>query len=105
MIGTKTLILNALALLSCPKGKGQGQMPQFETKLGVWEPDELKVLEAVFEEACGLLQIDRHSPDAENIALKIMLMFQSGVDDRRQLLEAAITLPYADATQVDLRCN
>lgn len=39
------------------------------------------------------------------MALKIMLLFQSGVDDRGQLLEAAIALPDADEVQADLRCN
>jgi hypothetical protein len=56
-------------------------------------------------EACRTSKITRGSEDAENMALKIMLLFQSGVDDRDQLLEAAIMLPDADEVQADLRCN
>jgi hypothetical protein len=62
---------------------------------GVLEPDELKSLESVFEEACRATNITRDSVEAERVALKIMLMFQSGVDDHGQLLEAAIKLPEA----------
>ena len=67
----------------------------FSRTPGIAEPDELKVLESVFEEACRTSKIPRDSADAENMALKIMLLFQSGVDDRDQLLEAAIVLPDA----------
>jgi hypothetical protein len=56
-------------------------------------------------EACRISKITRGSEGAENMALKIMLLFQSGVDDRDQLLEAAIMLPDADEVQADLRCN
>ena len=81
-------------------------MPYTETH-GIIQPDELKALGSVFEEACRASNISRDSTDAENMALKIMLMFQSGVDDQSQLLEAAITLPDpgVDQGQVDLRCN
>jgi hypothetical protein len=59
-------------------------------------------LESVVEEACRTSKIARDSADAENMALKIMLLFQSGVDDRGQLLEAAIALPDADEVQAGL---
>jgi hypothetical protein len=72
---------------------------------GVVYPDELNTLESVFEEACRTSKITRDSADAENMALKIMLLFQSGVDDRGRLLEAAITVPDVDEVQADLRCN
>jgi hypothetical protein len=62
---------------------------------GVVYPDELKALDSVFEEACRTSKITRNSADAERVALKIMLLFQSGVDGRDQLLEAAIKMPDA----------
>jgi hypothetical protein len=64
---------------------------------GIAEPDELRALESVFEEACRTSKITRGSADAESLALKIMLLFQSGVEDGDRLLEAVITLPDADA--------
>ena len=57
---------------------------------GVVYPDELDTLESVFGEACHTSKINRGSADAERIALKIMLLFQSGMAERDQLLEAAI---------------
>lgn len=56
-------------------------------------PDELKTLESVFAEVCCVLKISRQSADAENLALKIMLMHESGMDDRSQLLGAVIKQP------------
>ncbi|WP_353646681.1 hypothetical protein [Mesorhizobium sp. WSM2239] len=79
-------------------------MPYTGTQ-GIVYPDELRTLESVFEEACRTSKITRGSADAENMALKIMLLFQSGVDDRGRLLEAAITVPDADEDKTDLRCN
>jgi hypothetical protein len=57
---------------------------------GVVYPDELKALDSVFEEACRTSKITRDSADAKRMALKIMLLYQSGVDGRDKLLEAAI---------------
>jgi hypothetical protein len=71
---------------------------------GIADPDELKALESVFEEACRTSKITRDSAKAERVALKIMLLFQCGVDARDQLLEAAIKLPDAE-DQDDLRLN
>jgi hypothetical protein len=68
-------------------------MPQIEAAHGVLGPYELRALGSVFEEACHAANITRNSEEAERMALKIMLMFQSGVDDHGQLLEAAIKLP------------
>jgi hypothetical protein len=79
-------------------------MPHTGTQ-GIVYPDELRILESVFEDVCRTSKITRDSADAENMALKIMLLFQSGVDDRGQLLEAAITLADADEIQADLPCN
>jgi hypothetical protein len=76
----------------------------FNRTPGIADPDELKVLESVFEEACRTSKIHRGSADAERVALKIMLLFQCGVDERDQFLEAAIKFPDAD-DQADLRCN
>jgi len=79
-------------------------MPHTETH-GVIYPDELGCLETVFEEACRTLKITRGTPEAERIGLKIMLLFQSGIDDYGRLLEAAIELPDAGDGQDDLRCG
>jgi hypothetical protein len=80
-------------------------MPHTETH-GVVYPDELGALKAVFEDACRKAKITRGSPEAERLALKVMLLFQGGVDDWGRLLEAAIKLPDADERQEDhLRCG
>jgi hypothetical protein len=76
----------------------------FNRTPGIADPDELKALESVFEEACRTSKINRGSADAERVALKIMLLFQSGIDDRGRLLEAAIKLPDTD-DQDGLRLN
>jgi hypothetical protein len=65
----------------------------FSRTPGIAGPDELKALESVFEEACRTWKITRDSAEAEHIALKIMLLFQSGVDVHGRSLEAAIKLP------------
>jgi hypothetical protein len=73
---------------------------------GVVYPDELRILESVFEKACRTSKITRDSAEAERIALKIMLLFQGGIDDCGQLLEAAIKLPNADEDQDEnLKCS
>jgi hypothetical protein len=72
---------------------------------GVVYPDELKALESVFEEACRTSKITRGSAGAESMALKIMLLFQSGVDERDQLLGAAIKLPDAEDHHGLLKCG
>lgn len=73
---------------------------------GIIYPDELLALEAVFADACRKSKIPRGSPEAERLALKLMLLFQGGVDDWGRLLEAAIKLPDPDEDQTDdLRCN
>ena len=56
----------------------------FSRTPGIAEPDELKVLESVFEEACRTSKITRDSAEAERMALKIMLVYQSGLEDRGQ---------------------
>jgi hypothetical protein len=67
---------------------------------GVVYPDELRILESVFEKACRTSKITRDSAEAERIALKIMLLFCG------QLLEAAIKLPNADEDQDEnLKCS
>jgi hypothetical protein len=75
----------------------------FSRTPGIAEPDELKILESVFEEACRTSKIPRESDEAERIALKIMLLFQSGIDERNQLLEAAIKVPDAQDQENNLR--
>jgi hypothetical protein len=78
----------------------------FSRMPGIVDPDELKVLESVFKDACRISKITRDSAEAERVALRIMILFQSGVDDRGQLLEAAIKLPDADEDKADyLRCG
>jgi hypothetical protein len=64
-------------------------------------------LKAVFEDACRKSNITQGSPEADRLALKIMLLFQGGVDDYGKLLEAAIKLPDPDNDQSpnDLQCN
>lgn len=74
-------------------------MPQ-DGAHGVIYPQELKSLEAIFADACRASRIAPGSAEAEDMALKVMLLFQSGIDDHSQLLEAAIKLPddFADQT-------
>jgi hypothetical protein len=69
----------------------------FSGTAGVLHPDELRTLESVFEEICQLSKITRGSAEAENLALKLMLLHQSGVNDRGQLLEAASASHGADS--------
>jgi hypothetical protein len=56
-------------------------------------PEELRALESVLEEACVALSITPGSAEAAAMALKIMLLYEGGIDDSRKLLEAAIRLP------------
>jgi hypothetical protein len=57
---------------------------------GVVGPDDFEVLEAVFSDACQALEVARNSPQAEQVALKIMILFQSGIEDRRLLVAAVL---------------
>lgn len=69
----------------------------FSGTAGVLDPDELGTLESVFEEICQLSKIARGSAEAENLALKLMLLHQSGVNDRGQLMLAVSASPGADS--------
>jgi hypothetical protein len=79
----------------------------FSRMPGIADPEELEALQSVFEEACRLSHVGRGSSQANVVALKIMLLHQSGVEDRKQLLEAAIKLSDTDKDQDqgDLRCG
>jgi hypothetical protein len=88
-----------------PIALGGDDMP-FSQMPGIADPDELKSLELVFEEACSRSHIARSSVEAERMALRIMILFQSGVEDPGRLLEATVQVPDPNEDQAQhLRCG
>lgn len=46
---------------------------------GALRPAQLAVLERVFDDACRLHSLDRHSEEARELALRILALFNAGM--------------------------
>lgn len=55
-------------------------------------PEQLHLLQQVFDEACAEHHIDKGSPDAEALALILVNSLQKGADDKAKLAALAETL-------------
>jgi hypothetical protein len=55
-------------------------------------PQQLSLLQQVFDETCAEHQIDKDSPDAEALALILVNSLQKGSDDKDQLATLAENL-------------
>ena len=55
-------------------------------------PDQLSLLQQVFDQACAEHQIDKASPDAEALALILVNSLQKGSDDMQKLAALAEAL-------------
>lgn len=55
-------------------------------------PEQLTLLQQVFDETCTEHHIDKSSPDAEALALILVNSLQKGAGDKGQLAELADTL-------------
>jgi hypothetical protein len=55
-------------------------------------PQQLSLLQEVFDETCAEHQIDKDSPDAEALALILVNSLQKGSDDKDQLATLAENL-------------
>ncbi|HVK90737.1 MAG TPA: hypothetical protein VM468_04900 [Mycoplana sp.] len=59
----------------------------------VIRPDELAILQEVFKALCERERISRDSAAADEIARRIMQLYQSGERNRAKLLEVVRSLP------------
>ncbi len=55
-------------------------------------PDQLNLLQQVFDQTCSEHQIDKGSPDAEALALILVNSLQKGSDDKDKLKALAEAL-------------
>lgn len=55
-------------------------------------PDQLTILQQVFDEACAEHHIEKSSPDAEALALILVNSLQKGADEKEKLSALAETL-------------
>ncbi|CAN7623854.1 hypothetical protein [Neorhizobium sp. LjRoot104] len=54
------------------------------------EPDELATLQRVFDQACKVRGFQKHTPEAVEIAILIVSLYQHGVLNERQLTAMVI---------------
>lgn len=55
-------------------------------------PEQLSLLQQVFDQACAEHRIDKDSPDAEALALILVNSLQKGSDDKEKLAALAEAL-------------
>jgi hypothetical protein len=58
-------------------------------KSGIFYPEDLAVLQALFNRACWMNKTLRGSEEANRIALRLMLAYRAGVRDRDLLTQIA----------------
>ncbi|MGO4562661.1 hypothetical protein [Rhizobiales bacterium 3FA27D7] len=56
--------------------------------LGIMDPEQIALLQEIFGSACARLDLDPKSPDAENIAQRLVAAHQSGTLDRNAFLDS-----------------
>jgi hypothetical protein len=52
---------------------------------GAFSPQDLRILQQVFDQACAERQITKGSIEAEALAAEIMMLFHSGIADESEL--------------------
>jgi hypothetical protein len=52
---------------------------------GTFSPEDLRVLQQVFDQACVERQITKDSVEAEALAAELMMLFHSGIAGEREL--------------------
>lgn len=67
-------------------------MPSLDRRIGsgVFEPEQLTSLRQLFEEACTLLGASTDSPEADDIALKVLTAFEYGYVDKETMFAALL---------------
>jgi hypothetical protein len=67
-------------------------MPSLERAAawGVYTPEQLAALRAIFEETCASLALDTDSPEADRIAAKIFTAFKLGYVDKETMLASLL---------------
>ncbi|WP_394886707.1 hypothetical protein ACG873_19020 [Mesorhizobium sp. AaZ16] len=70
-------------------------MPSLEraAALGVYSPEQLAALRAIFQEACASLELDPDSPEADSMAAKILTAFRLGYVDKETMLASLLGTP------------
>jgi hypothetical protein len=70
-------------------------MPSLERAAasGVYSPEQLAALRAIFQEACASLALDIDSPEADRIAAKILTAFRLGYVDKETMLASLLGTP------------
>jgi len=56
--------------------------------LGTMDPEQVALLQEIFDSACGRLDLDPKSPKAENVAQRLVAAHQSGTLDRNAFLDS-----------------
>ena len=55
------------------------------TRRGIAYPEELKLLSIMFDEACRRHRISKHSPEGEELAHSLMILFGLGVSGAKRM--------------------
>jgi hypothetical protein len=56
--------------------------------LGILDPEQIAVLQEIFDAACARLDLDPKSPEAESVAQRLVAAHQSGTLDRKTFLDS-----------------
>ncbi len=59
--------------------------------LGVMDPEQITLLQEIFDSACALLDLNPASQEAETIAQRLVAAHQSGTLDRATFLDSLST--------------
>ncbi|MHB2267969.1 hypothetical protein [Aliihoeflea sp. PC F10.4] len=68
----------------------EGSMPVIRAvgRLGILDPEQIALLQEIFDLACARLDLDPKSAEAENIAQRLVATHQSGTLDRQAFLNS-----------------
>lgn len=57
-------------------------------RLGILDPEQIALLQEIFDLACARMKLDPKSPEAENLAQRLVATHQSGTLDKRAFLSS-----------------